>query len=119
MTASNDWSPCSVNQIQTKSNEGTKERTKRAAEGPSSESEGQKGGITSARGTKGKGPGDPTGKIMGPPPPPLPHPWSAPRRYRCPGGLGVAPIIGKRTNRDPARSRHTGRQPAMAGRGYG
>ena len=65
----------------------TKERTKRAAEGPKNDGEGQEVGITSTRGTKESAPGAPTGAIMGPPPLPPPQPWSASRRFRCPDEL--------------------------------
>ena len=79
----------------------TKARAERAAEGPNSESEGQKGGISSARGTKGKASGDPTGTIMGLPPTSLPHLWSASRRSCCPDEVGGNTNNREADKRDP------------------
>ena len=62
----------------------TMERTERAAEVLSNDSEEQEVRITSTRGMKGNAPGAPTGAIIAPPP----YPWSASRRFRCPDGLG-------------------------------
>ena len=86
----------------------TKERAERAAEGPNSESEGQKGGISSARGTKGKASGDPTGTLLWVYHPRLSH-TSGQRRVALvvPTRWEVTLTIGKRTSetRWPGTSR--------------